>query len=160
MNNLKTSSTGLNHLKTMEAFMSKLYNDGPNKKTGHCTIGYGHLVHYNHCNVKKYVSEHKYINGISIKQATVILQKDLSIAEKGINKLVTLTLNQNQFDALVSLVFNIGVGAFSSSTLLKVINNNQLNNVPAAFQMWKKTSGKISAGLINRRESENRLFQK
>jgi len=82
------------------------------------------------------------------------------VTEKGVAKLVTIILNQNQFDALVSLIFNIGVGAFSSSILLKVINAKQSNKVPSAFRMWNKTSGKVSAGLISRRESEIRLFQK
>jgi len=160
MNKLKISNIGLTHLRKMEAFMSHLYNDGPTKNTGHCTIGYGHLVHYNPCDVKKYAFEHQYIDGITMKKATAFLQTDVAVAEKAINKLVTVTLNQNQFDALVSLVFNIGAGAFSTSTLLKVINSNQLNGVPSAFRMWKKTGGKISAGLINRREAEIRLFQK
>jgi len=145
MNKLKTSSTGLTHLRQMEAFMPHLYNDGPTKNTGHCTIGYGHLVHYNPCDVKKYASEQQYINGITMKKATVLLQTDVAVAEKAVNKLVTITLNQNQFDALVSLVFNIGAGAFSTSTLLKVINSNQLNQAPSAFRMWNKTGGKISA---------------
>lgn len=159
MNKLNISNTGLTHLKKMEAFISHLYNDGPAKNTGHCTIGYGHLVHYNPCDVKKHASEQQYINGITMKKATALLQKDVAVAEKAINKLVTITLNQNQFDALVSLVFNIGAGAFSTSTLLKAINSNQLDQTPSAFRMWKKTGGKISAGLINRREAEIRLFQ-
>lgn len=160
MNKLKISNTGLSHLRKMEAFLSHLYNDGPTKNTGHCTIGYGHLVHYNPCDVKKYAFEQQYINGITMKKATVLLQTDVAVAEKAINKLVTVRLNQNKFDALVSLVFNIGAGAFSTSTLLKAINSNQLNQAPSAFRMWKKTGGKISAGLINRREAEIRLFQK
>ena len=68
MNKLKISNTGLNHLRKMEAFMSHLYNDGPTKNIGHCTIGYGHLVHYNPCDVKKYAFEQQYINGITIKR--------------------------------------------------------------------------------------------
>jgi lysozyme len=157
---MRISQNGISHLRRVEAFMSHLYNDGPSRNTGNCTVGYGHLVHYNPCNIQKFASEHQYINGISVKNATTLLRSDVRHAEAAINKLVTVPLNQNQFDALVSLVFNIGVGAFSKSTLLKVINAKQFSRAPSAFRMWNKTGGKISHGLINRRASEIRLFQK
>lgn len=160
MSNMKISQNGLNHLRHVEAFMAHLYNDGPTNNTGNCTVGYGHLVHYNPCDLKKFASEHQYINGITVKKATILLQSDVAGAVSAVNKLVTVPLNQNQFDALVSLVFNIGAGAFSTSTLLKVINAKQFKKAPAAFRMWDKTGGKFSPGLLNRRQSEIRLFQK
>ena len=160
MDQMKISQKGLNHLKKLEAFMPNLYNDGPTKDTGHCTIGYGHLVHYNPCNAAKYTSERQFINGITVEKATIILLKDISVAEKTINRLVKIVLTQNQYDALVSFVFNVGSGGFASSTLLKVINSRQLSKVPAAFRMWNKTGGRISPGLINRREAEISLFMK
>lgn len=158
MSEMKISASGLAHLKTVEAFVPTLYNDGPKRNTGHCTIGYGHLVHYEPCDSVKYPSESQFINGITIKKATVILLNDVAIAEKSVNRLVTVPMTQNQYDALVSFVFNVGSKGFASSTLLKVINARQIERAPSAFRMWNKTGGRVSPGLINRRQAEIDLF--
>jgi len=54
MINMHISNNGLAHLKKLEAFVPKMYNDGAIKTKGHCTVGYGHLIHYNPCNSKKF----------------------------------------------------------------------------------------------------------
>ena len=69
-----------------------------------------------------------------------------------------MQLNQNQFDALVSLVFNIGTGAFARSTLLKRLNVGDYNGAAEAFLMWRNAGGKPI--LLNRRKREKALFEK
>jgi len=73
--------------------------------------------------------------------------------------MVTVDLNQNQFNSLVSWVFNLGPSNLKSSTMLKVINNNELDEVPSQIKRWNKANGKVLEGLIRRREAEALLFQ-
>lgn len=89
---------------------------------------------------------------------------------KAVNELVTINLNQNQFDALVSFVFNIGIGSkatntgFAGSTLLKKINANELDDVPEQMARWIKETDpetgllRVNQGLLFRRLKEIRLF--
>ena len=111
------------------------------------TIGYGHTH-----NVKK---------GQIITQleADNLLKEDLTTFEKGITTLVKSNINQNQFDALVSFAFNVGLANFKSSTLLKKVNANPNDTtIKNEFSKWNKGGGKILAGLIKRREAEAELF--
>ena len=89
-----------------------------------------------------------------------ILRYDVALAEKAVNKLVKVPLNQNQFDALVSFVFNIGETQFASSTLLAKLNNQDYQAVPSELNRWVHGSGKKLPGLINRRRDEGDLFSK
>jgi lysozyme len=68
-------------------------------------------------------------------------------------------LNQNQYDAVICLVYNIGVHAFADSHVLSYINSGQFDLVPHAFGMWDKCHGEVCEGLINRRNNEIRLWQ-
>ena len=110
------------------------------------TIGYGHI---------KGVSE-----GMSItqEQAEQMLLDELKEYENYINELVTVNLSQNQFDALVSRVYNLGPANLQSSTLLKVLNSGDYSGVPAQIERWNKAGGKVLEGLIRRREAESALF--
>ena len=110
------------------------------------TIGYGHI---------KGVSE-----GMSItqEQAEQMLLDELKEYENYINELVTVNLSQNQFDALVSWVYNLGPANLQSSTLLKVLNSGDYSGVPAQIERWNKAGGKVLEGLIRRREAESALF--
>lgn len=77
----------------------------------------------------------------------------------GVLKGVTVPLNQNQVNALTNLLYNIGVGAFISSTLLKKINSNSTKEeISKAWRMWNKAGGKVLQGLVNRREREINLY--
>jgi lysozyme len=67
-------------------------------------------------------------------------------------------LNQNQFDALVSFAFNVGDGAFRSSTLLRLLNQGQYDQVPAQLRRWNMDNGHVVQGLINRRNKEIALW--
>lgn len=160
MPNMSLSANGLEQLKLAEQLVPRLYDDGGVKGKGNCTIGYGHLVHYDPCGGKKYVSEHQFINGITMRSATALLRNDVRFAEKAVNDLVKIPLTQNQFDALAIFTFNVGRAAFARSTLLRVVNTNQFDKAPAAFRMWDRSGGKIVSGLSNRRNREIVLFQK
>ena len=78
--------------------------------------------------------------------------------EKAVNKHVTVDLNQNEYDALVSFVYNVGVGAFKDSTLLRLLNRGQRVLATEQFHVWNKAGGKVHEGLIKRRASEAELF--
>ena len=75
-----------------------------------------------------------------------------------VNELVTVPLNQCQFDALCSFVYNLGGNALKSSTLLKVLNTGAYNDVPAQILRWNKAGGKVLTGLTRRRTAEAALF--
>lgn len=96
---------------------------------------------------------------ISQKQADDLLLEDLDQFVKAVNRLVIVPLNQNQFDALVSFVFNIGIGAFTSSTLLRLLNQRAYNEAADQFKRWNKGGGKVLKGLVRRRQAEEDLFR-
>jgi lysozyme len=110
------------------------------------TIGYGH------------------IKGVQIgdtitqEQAEQMLVEELNEYEGYINDMVTTPLSQNQFDALVSWVYNLGGGNLKASTLLKVLNSGDFNGVPAQLMRWNKAGGKVLEGLTRRRQAEADLF--
>ena len=76
-----------------------------------------------------------------------------------INDYVTVDINQNQFDSLVSWVFNLGPNNLKSSSMLKVLNNGAYEDVPAQIKRWNKAAGVVLEGLIRRREAEALLFE-
>jgi lysozyme len=92
---------------------------------------------------------------IDQKTADSLLRMDLKYAETA---LWGLTLNQNQFDALVSLIYNIGFGNFSRSTLLKCLRAGDYEGAADEFIKWNKAGGHVLNGLTNRRKAERALF--
>ena len=103
------------------------------------TIGYGHTKDV--------------VEGMEItqEQAEQMLVDELHEYESYIDKYVTVALNQNQFDALVSWVYNLGPANLSASTMLKVLNSGEYEDVPAQMKRWNKAGGKVLEGLIRRR---------
>jgi lysozyme len=87
-----------------------------------------------------------------------MLVEELNEYEGYINDMVTTPLSQNQFDALVSWVYNLGGGNLKASTLLKVLNSGDFNGVPAQLMRWNKAGGKVLEGLTRRRQAEADLF--
>ncbi len=158
---MKISDKGVEHLIKLEGGAQlKMYNDlGKNK--GHCTVGVGHLVHKGVCN-GVIPSERPYLKGVSLAKAKELLKSDLIIVESAINGSVTVPLTQNQYDALVSFAFNVGVTAFRYSKILKYINSKQYKNASDEFLAWNKmtVAGVKSEvkGLTNRRIAEKYLF--
>ncbi len=91
-------------------------------------------------------------------QALEWLRSDARSSENCINASVKGNITQNQFDALVSLVFNIGCGAFKTSTVLRELNEGSDLTAAQAFLMWNRAGGKIMDGLTNRRKDEMEQF--
>lgn len=92
------------------------------------------------------------------QQAEEWLLEDVGNAEAAVNRLVRVPLNQNQFDALVDLVFNVGVGNFFSSTLLRLLNINAMDRADDEFAKWNKAGGIVRDGLTRRRLADKNLF--
>jgi lysozyme len=145
------SEAGARFIGHFEGFRANLYNDA----AGHCTIGYGHLVHHGPCNGSE-PAEFKH--GISEHAAEELLLRDAQAAADAVHRSVRVPLNQAQFDALVSFVYNLGAGAFESSTLLKDLNARRFDAVPGQLEEWVHAGGQVLAGLVARRKAEARLF--
>lgn len=96
----------------------------------------------------------------TLEQAKQLKAQDLKRFEKTVNNLVKASLTQNQFDALVSLVYNIGPSAFEKSTLLKKLNAGDYQGAADQFIVWNKSGGKVLQGLVDRRTKERKLFLK
>lgn len=94
----------------------------------------------------------------SEKEAWELFEHTLTPYEDAVSRGIKVPLNQNQFNALVSLVYNIGIGAFHASTLKRKLNAGDYDGVPAEFLRWDKAGGKPLLGLTNRRISEAGLF--
>ena len=139
---MEMSRVGIELIKQFEGCRLKAYKDA----VGVWTIGYGHTV-----DVKEGIE-------ISQHQAGVIFEVDLYEYEGYINKYVQVPLTQNQFDALVSWVYNLGVGNLQSSTMLRVLNEGKYSEVSYQIKRWNKAGGKVLRGLIRRREAEADLF--
>lgn len=141
---MKTSQKGLNLIKKFEGFSDKEYICPAGKPT----IGYGHVILPN---------EH-FPSSITKEEAETLLKKDLEPREKSLNILVKVSINQNQFDALISLIYNIGIENFKQSTLLKFINDRLFDKIPDQFKRWKYVNKVESKGLLARREEEIKLW--
>jgi lysozyme len=96
---------------------------------------------------------------ISREQAVIWLQRDLAIAEAGVNHSVTVPLTQDQYDALVDFAYNAGTPAFERSTMLKQLNEGQYALADASFQRWVFVKGVKNRGLQNRRTAEQNEFE-
>ena len=96
----------------------------------------------------------------SMEQALQWLKEDSEEAQEGIRKWIKVLLTQNQFNALVSFVFNVGVNAFSKSTMLKLINKGDFDGASNEFPKWNKDNGKEILGLSKRRILEQSVFEK
>ena len=139
---MKTSPKGIALIKEFEGLRLKAYKC----PGGVWTIGYGHTV-----GVKPGMV-------ISEAQAEEYLKVDLIAFERYLNGL-GLALNQNQFDALVSFIYNVGTGNFSNSTLLrKVRANPQDNSIMDEFLRWVYSKGRVLPGLQRRRLAEMKLY--
>jgi len=140
---MNISEEGLSLIKKFEGCELKAYRCAANV----LTIGYG---------TTKGVTEDM---EITKEEAESLLKEEMHEYEGYINDMVKVPLEQHQFDAMVSWVFNLGSGNLSSSSLLKKLNNSEYDEVPAQIKRWNKAGGKVLDGLIRRREAESLLFQ-
>ena len=161
---MKISQDGIRILIESEGSESKIYID----QAGLPTIGVGHCMTQSEvASGKIELSDGSIIDlrndRISKRNITRLLQDDLISREKAVNRLVNVPLSQSQFDALVHFVFNVGVGGFKNSTLLRKLNNGGYSAVPDEIRKWNivTVAGKkqVSTGLANRREVECSLWE-
>lgn len=113
------------------------------------TIGYGHTGPDVHEGMV-----------ITKEEALSLLGKDLASHIYQAAGYIAVDVTQNQFIALTSFIYNVGVGAFRDSTLLKLLNRGDIQGAADQFLLWNKAGGKVLAGLTRRREAERALFLK
>lgn len=145
------SPAGVRFIAEFEGFSAKLYNDA----AGHCTIGFGHLVHRGPCSGNEPAT---FREGLTREQALGLLADDIGARALAVARLVTVPLSQHQFDALVSFAFNVGLGAFEDSTLLRRLNDGDYASVPKELMRWVYAGGRKLDGLVRRRTAEGQLF--
>ena len=141
-NNMKIGTQGLELIKHFEGLELNAYQCA----AGVWTIGYGHTK-----GVKSGMS-------ISEARANEMLEEELVEYENYVNDMVSVSLSQCQFDAMVSWVYNLGGGNLKASTLLKVLNAGDYDGVPAQMMRWNKAGGKVLEGLTRRRQAEADMF--
>lgn len=147
---MKISQAGLELIKHFEGLRLDAYQDS----VGVWTIGYGSTYWPDGRRVKK---GDRLANE---KEAETLLRATVADFERGVNRIVKVHITQNQFDALVSFAFNLGVAALEKSTLIRKLN--QIDMIPVAneFSRWTKAGGKELEGLRRRRAAERELFLK
>lgn len=145
------SAPGARMIGEFEGFCPTLYDD----PAGHCTIGYGHLVHRGGTNGSEPAA---FRRGITQAEGRRLLREDARPAGDAVNSLVKVPLTQQQFDALTSFVYNLGPESLRSSQLLERLNAGEYDAVPEELSKWVHAGGKVLPGLVNRRHAEGRLF--
>jgi len=140
---MNISQKGIELIKSFEGFRAVPYKD----IAGFLTIGFGHKI-----------VAGEVFGAISSLEATAILHRDVQWAVTIINTAVEVTLTQNQFDALCSFTYNVGAHAFATSTLLKLINEDDFAGAAKEFLKWDIAGNKVSASLLARRQKEMELF--
>lgn len=146
---MKISQKGLDLIKKFEGFSAKPYLC----PAGVPTIGYGATYYTN--GTKVTMNDEP----ISEEWAEQLLSNMVHTYEKGVISLVIPHISQNQFDALVSFAYNVGVTNFRKSTLLRLINKNPNNpEIANQFMKWVRGGGKVINGLIKRRQIESKLY--
>ena len=146
---MNISEKGLSFVKKFEGFSSVPYQD----IVGIWTIGYGNTYYENKIRVTAQDPP------ITEERATQLLKYIVKNFEKGVNEAVKSKINQNQFDALISFSYNLGVGNLKSSTLLKKVNINPNDpTIKEEFKKWNKAGDKEVKGLTIRRNEESNLY--
>ncbi len=152
------SDAGIQLIKKLEGCSRFVYED----QGGYPTIGIGHLLtRTENMTGKIYIYGEPvcYHPGLTDQQCVTLLIQDLAVHVNTVNEAVIVPLNQNQFDALVSFVFNIGCGNFKSSSLLRVLNSGNYEKIPEQMKLWCYVKEKVSKGLQKRREAEIKLWR-
>lgn len=144
---MRASENGINLIKQFEGCRLTAYQDS----VGIWTIGYGWTQPVDCKPVAKGMV-------ITQQKADDLLKQGVVQYENGVNSLVKVQLNHNQFDALVDFAYNLGVNALKGSTLLKKLNTGDYAGAANEFTKWNKAGGKELAGLTRRREAEKSLF--
>lgn len=138
---MKTSDNGIKQIKLREGEILHGYLDSK----GLLTIGVGHLV--------KKGEFYRLHQTITLEESTRLLRADLKHAEDAVNSIVKVPLTQNQFDALISFVINVGTNGFQNSTVVRKLNLKQYDNAANAFMLWCKPKE-----ITGRRITEKKQF--
>lgn len=144
-------SAGVAFVHGWEGKRNKAYRDS----AGIWTIGTGFIRYLTGHRRGTRVQEGDYLTDAEIETE---FRAQIQVYEQAVTDVVRVKLNQSQFNALVSLCYNIGVGAFTRSTVIRELNNGRYVAASRAFSMWNKAGGRVVQGLVNRREAEAKLF--
>lgn len=140
---MRTSADGVEAIKRREGFSATPYKDASG-----FSIGYGHFIR---------PSEN--FSQIDEAGATALLEADLAQAEASIARNVSVGLSQGQYDALASFIYNVGIGAFQNSTLLRKLNAGDFPGAAEEFSRWNKSQGAELDALTARRADEAEQFK-
>lgn len=154
---MKFSLAGKRALGEMEGCKLEVYLDSG----GAPTVGIGHLLTKSERASGKIVignNEGNYREGLTLEQIYALLDQDLAPVELAITRFVKVYLSQQQFDALVCWVFNVGVEAFKGSTLLRLLNAGKSDEVPTQLKRWRYDNSVEVPGLVARRAKEIALW--
>ena len=139
-------------IKHFEGWIDHAYDD----PVGYCTIGYGRLLAYALCADTD-------LTGIPAtitqEQGLAMLEEDTISSRLAVASLVQVDLSEDQFSALSSFVFNVGVHNFSKSTMLILLNQGDYERAGQQFPRWVKAKGQVFKGLVDRRSCEQALFE-
>jgi lysozyme len=158
----KLSRKGAQFIGRYEGWRNRPYND----PVGFATIGFGHLLHRSPVTA----ADNAKWGTISLERGYALLQADASLASASVRRHVKARINQHQHDALVSFVFNVGIGAFESSTLLSELNKHKgtrkgivgskaFAELHYQLMRWTRAGGHVLPGLLARRRAEYALFR-
>lgn len=143
---MKTNQLAINLIKIYEGCSLTAYRDIAKV----WTIGYGH-------------TGHDVFEGQKISQdrADELLEQDIEHFEKNVERVIgEFPTTENQFGAMVSLAYNIGIGAFKTSSVLRAHKEGDYKAAAAAFNLWTQAGGKKRLGLVRRRKAESALYEK
>lgn len=145
---MKVNSKGIQLIKSFEGCLLNAYLDSVKVPT----IGYGATFYRDGIKVKLG-------DKITQEQANDLLEWHIQEFAEGVEKLIKVELNDNQFSALVSFAFNLGIGNLQKSALLKKVNENPNNHmIRTEFAKWNRAGGKVLNGLTRRRNAESQLY--
>lgn len=144
---MQTSKVGREFIKGFEQLHLKAYPD-PGTGGKPWTIGWGHTKGV------------KQGDRITQEQAEQFFSDELAVFELTVNSVIKRPMTQNQFDAMVSLAFNIGGAAFADSTLVKKFNAGDIQGTADQFPRWNRSGGSVLNGLVRRRTAEREVFSR
>ena len=145
---MKINEVGLNLIKTFESFRSEPYFCSAMVPT----IGYGSTWTFDGSRVTLHHPS------ITEDEAEILLLREIRNSEKAVDRLIQVDLNENEFSALCSFVYNLGSGNLQSSTLRAKLNRTDYEGAANEFPKWRRAGGKILKGLVLRRKMERELF--
>lgn len=140
---MKISGKGLDLIKSFEGFSAVAYIDVAGRKT----IGFGHLV-----------KTGEVFGAVSSVEATALLARDVETAERCVGNLIKVPLTQNQFDALVSFVYNLGCSSLMGTKIRHYLDEEMFDKAAQEFLRWDHAGGVQVPGLTKRRNMEMELF--